>query len=263
MVNKKINMSRRKALQNIARSVSYAGLGGLFWHAYSEKVKASELVLRPPGALEEENFIKTCIKCGECVNACPPKALILKTTTDEGTIGTPYFIPRKNPCVMCTHIPCVEVCPTGALEKLKLKSDKKALDIDKAEMGVAIIDQKSCVAFWGVQCDACYRACPLIDKAIVIESDKSVTGKHSRMLPVVKADNCTGCGVCEHACITEKASIFILPRKIGLGEVSEHYIKSWEKNNKKVEFDTQKSLEKDEKEALDYLNSDDLLDDED
>ncbi|MEN8226435.1 MAG: 4Fe-4S binding protein, partial [Bacteroidota bacterium] len=54
-------------------------------------------------------------------------------------------------------------------------------------------------------------------------------GKHAFLEPVVHADACTGCGLCEHACVTEKAAIFILPVDIARGEVGEHYIKGWDK----------------------------------
>jgi len=256
-------MSRRKAIQDMIKSLSFVGLGGIVWGTYSKKVQSADFVLRPPGAKEEKIFGKTCIKCGECVNVCPPEALKLSTLIDEGPVGNPYFTPRQQPCIMCEDIPCVEICPTDALDENILKTENK-LDINKAQMGIAIVDKNACVAFWGIQCDACYRVCPLIDKAITIESDKSkFTEKHSRMLPVINPDYCTGCGMCEHACITEKASIIILPKEVALGKVGDHYIKAYENNKKAIEFDTQKDLNKDEKKALDYLNSDDLLDESD
>jgi ferredoxin len=36
-----------------------------------DEATANKLLLRPPGALKEEDFLKTCIKCGMCVEACP------------------------------------------------------------------------------------------------------------------------------------------------------------------------------------------------
>ena len=41
-------------------------------------------------------------------------------------------------------------------------------------MGVAVIDDKNCIAFWGIQCDACYRACPLLDQAIYLLNMKKM-----------------------------------------------------------------------------------------
>jgi ferredoxin-type protein NapG len=39
-------------------------------------------------------------------------------------------------------------------------------------MGVAVVDDSSCIAFWGIQCDACYRACPLLGEAIILNIQK-------------------------------------------------------------------------------------------
>jgi ferredoxin-type protein NapG len=55
------------------------------------------------------------------------------------------------------------------------------------------------------------------------------TGKHAKLLPVVDPDFCTGCGLCEHACVTEIAAIKVLPRDVALGKVGEHYVKGWDK----------------------------------
>jgi len=88
------------------------------------------------------------------------------------------------------------------------------LDINKAEMGEAIIDEKRCIAFLGMQCDACYRSCPLINSAITLEAKENAKkGGYSFLQPVIYSDPCTGCGLCEHACILEKSAIEIFPRK--------------------------------------------------
>jgi len=135
-------------------------------------------------------------------------------------------------------------------------------DINKAQMGVAVIDQESCLAFWGIQCDACYRACPLIGEAITLNFNRNErTGKHAFLEPVVHKEVCTGCGLCEHACITEKPAIFVLPRELAMGKVGEHYIKGWDKKDE----ERLKNLEKEkinESAPEDILNDwEDLLDD--
>lgn len=227
------NMSRREFFLNGARSAGLLALGGLVWSAYVDEVTASTLLLRPPGALIEEDFLSTCIKCGLCVEACPYDTLLLAKPGDNKPIGTPYFIPRETPCYMCPDIPCVPVCPTGALDE-KSVTTKGELDINEADMGLAIIDEESCIAFWGIQCDACHRACPLIDEAITIEYKKNPrTGKHAFLTPKVHANVCTGCGLCERACVTQKASIFVLPREVSTGRAGDHYIKGWDKNDEK------------------------------
>jgi len=35
----------------------------------------SEKVIRPPGAVEERDFLSRCIRCAECMKVCPNNAL--------------------------------------------------------------------------------------------------------------------------------------------------------------------------------------------
>lgn len=250
---------RRKFFLKVARSTGLAILGGLTWSAYVDEVAASQLLLRPPGALDEKDFLANCIKCGMCVEACPFDTLKLAKPGDNKPLGTPYFEPRDIPCYMCEDIPCVPVCPTGALDIESVKNEKEQIDIKKADMGLAVIDENSCIAFWGIQCDACYRACPLLGEAISVEYSKNErTGKHAFLKPVVHADVCTGCGLCEKACVTEKAAIFVLPREVAEGKAGDYYIKGWDKNDeKRLENATSKETRTgiNEKSALDSLNS--------
>jgi len=256
---------RRKFILGAARTTGIVALGGLMWSAYVDEVTANKLILRPPGAIKEEDFLSTCIKCGMCVEACPFDTLLLSKPGDNKPLGTPFFEPRDIPCYMCIDIPCVPVCPTGALDEKSVTTDN-VLDINISEMGVAVVDNKNCIAFWGIQCDACYRACPLLDQAIFIEYEKNErTGKHAFMKPVVDTDFCTGCGLCEHACVTKKASITIVPKELVLGSVGDHYIKGWDKNdeqrlrNAHAEINT---TEISKESAVDSLNDmGDLFDD--
>ena len=263
--------NRRKFMATTLQSVGLTALGGLLWSGYSDEVKASPLVLRPPGALAEDDFLKACIKCGLCAEACVnrdsnknqdgssrPGTLQMAKGGDHRMIGTPFFIPTEVPCYMCDDVPCVPVCPSGALDMPSLINEKKELDINKATMGLAIVHKESCIAFWGIQCDACYRACPLLDEAITLEYQKNErTGKHAFLLPIVHDNICTGCGLCEQACVTEKPAIFVLPNEIAKGRAGDHYVKGWDKDDQKrvqnaKEIKTKN--ERSEKEAADYLN---------
>jgi ferredoxin-type protein NapG len=262
---------RRKFMATTLQSVGLTALGGLLWSGYSDEVKASPLVLRPPGALPEEDFLKACIKCGLCAEACvnrdsnknkdgTKRAGTLKMAKggDHKMIGTPFFIPTEVPCYMCDDIPCVPVCPSGALDMPSLLNKKEELDINKARMGLAVVHKESCIAFWGIQCDACYRACPIQGEAITIEHQKNErTGKHAFLLPIVHSDVCTGCGLCEKACVTEKPAIFVLPIEHSTGKAGDHYVKGWDKNDQLRVKDAKEIHTKDErseKDATDYLN---------
>ena len=254
---------RRKFILKMARGAGLFALGGLTWSAYVDEATANKLILRPPGALKEDDFLKTCIKCGMCVEACPYDTLKLAKPGDNKPLGTPFFIPRDVACYMCDDIPCVPVCPTGALDQQSVTTND-VLDINKAQMGVAVVDVKNCIAFWGIQCDACYRACPLLDKALYLKYDKNErTGKHAFLKPIVDSDFCTGCGLCEHACVTKKAAITVIPREIVLGEVDTNYIKGWDKNDEKRLENATTKINKtkiSEKSAVDNLNSFNLED---
>lgn len=256
---------RRKFILGSARAVGLMALGGLMWSAYVDEATASKLLLRPPGALSENDFLKTCIKCGMCVEACPYDTLMLARPGDNKPLGTPFFIPRDIPCYMCPDIPCVPVCPSGALD-VNSVSTNSVLDINKANMGVAVVDAKNCIAFWGIQCDACYRACPLLDQAIYLEYTRNErTGKHTFLKPIVDSDYCTGCGLCERACVTTKAAIFVLPREVALGDVGDHYIKGWdEADESRVKSSQAQTTTTDisKEKAIDSLNDmEGLLDD--
>lgn len=252
---------RRRFLLSIARGIGLSAMGALVWSAYVAEVKAAPLILRPPGALAEDEFIKNCIKCGLCVEACPYDTLVLAKPGETLPIGTPYFTPRSVPCYMCTDIPCVPVCPSGALSEPSVSSYVKnhaVLDINKSRMGLAVVDEGSCIATWGIQCDACYRACPLLGEAITIEHSKNDrTGKHAFLKPVVHADKCTGCGMCEHACVTEKAAIYVLPRALAMGKAGDHYVRGWDPKDES-RINTEKTVTTttriSEKSALDSLN---------
>lgn len=76
--------------------------------------------LRPPGALkallDEQQFLASCIKCGQCVQVCPVEAIKLADLTDGYGIGTPYIDAREQACdFSCDGLQCVLACPTGAL----------------------------------------------------------------------------------------------------------------------------------------------------
>ncbi|MCR6590895.1 quinol dehydrogenase periplasmic component [Campylobacter insulaenigrae] len=216
-----------------------------------------EYFLRPPGADNEREFLSKCIRCGLCVKACPYDILDLATLQDSPQNGTPFFVARKDPCRLCEDIPCIRDCPTDALDHKYLEQKD---GIYKTKIGIAIVDSASCVAYWGIQCDVCYRACPLIDKALKLELKRNErTAKHAFLLPVVDHEVCVGCGLCEKACITQEAAIKVLPRNFVLGKAGDNYIKGWdEKDEKRLQdVDTKKKFNNNK--AKNYLNDGELL----
>ncbi len=215
------SLSRRQVL-TAAVEVSAAGVVLAWGFGFiAARDARARWVPRPPGAIDDmKAFLAACSRCGQCVTACPYDTLSLASPSDPAPAGTPFFVPRKVPCYMCVDIPCVKACPTGAL-------DHSLTEIEKARMGVALIDPDSCLSFQGLRCEVCYRACPETDKAIVIDSQPRELSRHAKFLPVVKPEHCTGCGLCEQACPTDSAAIRVAERDAVLGRIGRHYRLGW------------------------------------
>lgn len=215
---------RRRFVNGIAAA---AGGGcllalGAGLHARSASALPAQ-ALRPPGALAESDFLAACVRCGLCVRDCPYDTLRLSDLGDPVPTGTPYFHARQIPCEMCEDIPCVKACPTGAL-------DRGLTDINQARMGLAaLVDHESCLNFLGLRCDVCYRVCPVIDKAITLETQHNPrSDRHAMLLPTVHSEACTGCGKCEKSCVLPEPAIKVLPRPLAQGALPAHYRKGWE-----------------------------------
>ncbi|WP_088179052.1 ferredoxin-type protein NapG [Azonexus hydrophilus] len=220
--------ARRKFLNGIAAA---AGGGALLTFGSLLAVRPAAAnpaqALRPPGALAEDEFLSACVRCGLCVRDCPYDTLVLAPVGSDVAGGTPYFRARSIPCEMCDDIPCVKACPTGAL-------NPKLTDIHDARMGLAVLsDQETCLNFLGLRCDVCYRVCPVIDKAITLETlHNPRSDRHALLLPTVHSSHCTGCGKCEAACVLPEAAIKVMPVKLAKGALPDHYRKGWEEKQK-------------------------------
>ncbi|MFP4446556.1 MAG: 4Fe-4S binding protein [Desulfosudaceae bacterium] len=191
-----------------------AGLAGLTLPFLSRINAAAALpagtVIRPPGALPEEHFTRTCVRCGECLKVCIQNALH-PVFLEQGLDGmfTPRLIPRLGYCEFnCTL--CGQVCPTGAIARLSL-AEKQSFVI-----GRAMIDKNRCLPFAeATPCIVCEEHCPTHDKAIKFTRVR-VTDHRGREVdlqqPHVIGELCIGCGICETRCpVAGPAAIRVIP----------------------------------------------------
>ncbi|HPP05831.1 MAG TPA: 4Fe-4S binding protein [Syntrophorhabdaceae bacterium] len=168
--------------------------------------------LRPPGVYAEEEFLKRCIRCGECIKVCLKNALY-PAGFQWGVYGlfTPVIIPRLGYCEYNCNL-CGQVCPTGAIPNLPLEQKKKSV------IGTAIIDKNHCLPYAKkINCIVCEEHCPVPEKAIRFEEvmERDYKGRLVRLKrPYIIDELCIGCGICENKCpVEKKAAIEVFPSK--------------------------------------------------
>ncbi len=105
--------TRRRFIRSVVLGGAVAGLSFLGFIPVGNAYKPR---LRPPGALEEKDFLSSCIKCGQCVQVCPVQAIKLGDIDEGYGIGVPFIDARNQACdFSCDAVQCILACPTGAL----------------------------------------------------------------------------------------------------------------------------------------------------
>jgi ferredoxin len=191
---KSIDVGRRKWIFSTMLSLAVVPL---FRISASVK-RASEKLIRPPGALPEPRFLAACIKCGECMKVCPTNGLqpALNQAGPEG-LWTPVLVPKIGYCEYYCSL-CTQVCPTGAIKELKIPEKVKI------KIGLAWIDKNRCIPYAMAEpCNVCEEKCPTSPKAIkMIEAEAALPdGSWAiQKVPIVDPGLCIGCGICEAKC---------------------------------------------------------------
>jgi ferredoxin-type protein NapG len=108
---------RQQARRRVLRTILLTGgVLGAALSGYLPLVYAKKQRLRPPGALDEKDFLASCIKCGQCVQVCPVQAIKLADLVDGFGVGTPHIDAREQACdFSCDAVQCILACPTGSL----------------------------------------------------------------------------------------------------------------------------------------------------
>ncbi len=201
-----LDLGRRRVLWAGAAGFAGAAVAKAAPHARLDK--PDPLLIRPPGARSEPDFLARCVKCGECMKVCTTNGL-QPTGLEAGLEGlwTPVLVPRLGYCeYRCTL--CGQVCPTGAIERLPL--EKKVT----VKIGLAQIDRSRCLPWANTTaCIVCEEVCPIPGKAIGYEVVQG-KGRDGSLVelkqPRVDTEKCTGCGICETKCpVVDRPAVFV------------------------------------------------------
>lgn len=203
-----------------ARRAVLGGLLGFSFFGFARFSGASDRnfnkkVIRPPGSVEEKEFLTRCIKCDQCIRVCPTNVLqpALLTAGVEG-IWTPILNNKLGYCELnCTL--CGQVCPTGAIQSISIE-EKTGVGSHAAQgpvrLGTAFYDHGRCLP-WSMEtpCVVCEEVCPVSPKAI-FSREVTLTKRDGTPItlrqPYVDPSKCIGCGICEHECpVADEAAI--------------------------------------------------------
>jgi polyferredoxin len=170
--------------------------------------RAHVRLIRPPGARPEAEFLARCVKCGECMKACPTNGLqpVLHEAGPEG-LWTPRLVPTIGYCEYYCSL-CTQVCPTDAIRELTVE------DKVKVKIGTSWINKNRCIPYaLGKPCIVCEEHCPTSPKAIkfVLVETKLPDGTvATQKAPVIDQELCIGCGICENKCpVVDDPAIYV------------------------------------------------------
>lgn len=204
-----LNPGRRRMLGTIATAAAF----GAVWRTQLTSNSADGFLIRPPGAVEEEDFLDLCLRCEACVKVCSTTGGCLQPAGFEYGISgfwTPRADMRRGYCeYSCTL--CGQICPSGAIKPLDEATKKRRV------IGLAHIDRSRCIPWErGEECIVCEEHCPLPRKAIQFRiADVELPNRTAFQvkLPYVDRELCIGCGICETRCPTAGSAAIRITRE--------------------------------------------------
>ena len=192
----KVDFSRRQFLSSTAASIAALGLLSIGLKNRND----NEFLIRPPGALPEQDFLNRCIRCLACVRICSSNGRCLQPAGIHNNVlelWAPVAVMRTGYCEYNCNL-CALVCPTQAILPLSLDQKKQT------PIGLAYFDKNLCIPFvQNKDCIVCEEHCPTPDKAIKFESKTVLLPDGSQKTvkyPYVIRELCIGCGICEEKC---------------------------------------------------------------
>lgn len=194
-----VSHARRQFLAGLGTAVAAgAGLAGAIG-----KLAVGGPAVRPPGSMPEEAFLRLCVRCGQCIKACPNNVLQLAGfETGFNGLWVPRVVADWSGCEpSCNN--CGQVCPTGAIRALPLE-EKRA-----AQIALAVVNKRTCLPYAGGQeCRYCVDECTAAGYDAIEflrvggradEAGQPIEGS-GFLAPVVLEDKCVGCGLCQMRC---------------------------------------------------------------
>jgi len=182
------------------RRLIFAGFAGLVFFPLARASGRttedfSSSVVRPPGSVEELEFLKRCIKCGQCIRVCPTNVL-QPAMFEAGIEGmwTPIMNFRIGFCQLnCTA--CGQVCPTGAIQRITVEEKLglgKYAEQGPVRLGTAHYDLGRCLP-WSknIPCVVCEEVCPTSPKAIFTEWRKMLIRNGKKQIIAATANTAT------------------------------------------------------------------------